>query len=220
MEDNKRSETDPEDTLAMSEDEFEKEFTDEQESDGGDENVTGSDDEKESEPSTFLTKEELEKIVGREIKSKDDFFNHYQNLKSYVGKKPEDFTQTDIEKITKEVQPKKSNQNSDIMDKLNRIEFLGDNPEAKEYFNDLIKPMADGQGLSLNEAYEKVKPYIEATKNQEKEKNIGVESKNRIEPARDKKLIALAQKARQGDVKAQDEYIRKSVLSKFGFDKE
>ncbi|MFA6790200.1 MAG: hypothetical protein WCR65_01330 [Parcubacteria group bacterium] len=220
MEDNKRSETDPEDTLAMSEDEFEKEFTDEQESDGGDENVTGSDDAKESEPSTFLTKEELEKIVGREIKSKDDFFNHYQNLKSYVGKKPEDFTQTDIEKITKEVQPKKSNQNSEIMDKLERIEFLGDNPDAKEYFNELIKPMADGQGLSLNEAYQKVKPYIEATKNQEKEKNIGVESKNRIEPARDKKLMALAQKARQGDIKAQDEYIRKSVLSKFGFDKE
>ena len=210
MEDNKLSETDTEETPqidVLSEEELEEEFG---ESEVGEENVTSSEPKVEpkvepevkKEEETFLTKEELETLVGREIKDKEDFSKHYTNLKGFVGKK-------------KEVK-KEPSDNAGVMEKLNKIEFLGDNPDAKEYYDDLIKPLADGKGLSLEDAYKSVNPYIEATKAKNKEKNIGVESKNRINPARDKKIQALAEKARAGDETAQDAYI-KANLGKYGF---
>ncbi len=209
MEENKPSEADAEETPqidTLSEEELQEEFGEEEqeESKAGEENVPSSQEEPEEtqEKDIFLTKEEAEKLVGREIKDKEDFSKHYTNLKGFVGKKKEPV----------EV----SNDSSEVMEKLNRIEFLGDNPDAKEYYEDLIKPLADGKGLSLEEAYKSVSPYIEATKAKNKEKNIGVESKNRINPARNKKIQALAQKARDGDEKAQEAYI-KANLKSYGF---
>ena len=205
MEENKPSEADAEETPqidTLSEEELEEEFgeEDQEESKAGEENVPSSEKSEETqEKDIFLTKEEAEKLVGREIKDKEDFSKHYTNLKRFVGKK----------------EPVKED-NSEVMEKLNRIEFLGDNPDAKEYYEDLIKPLADGKGLSLEEAYKSISPYIEATKAKNKEKNIGVESKNRINPARNKKVQALAQKAREGDEKAQEAYI-KANLKSYGF---
>lgn len=218
MEVNKPSESDAQETPqvdTMSEEEFKEEFSDgiEEESKAGDENVLGNqeEDSQESQGKTdniFLTKEELERLVGREVKDKNDFEKHYTNLKSFVGKKEE--------KVEEKPQPKKS-QGNEVMEKLNRIEFFGENPEAKKYFDDFIKPMADGKGISLEEAYSQVKPYIQATEAQEKEKEIGVESRNRLEPAMDKKLAALANKAREGDKRAQEEYVRQVINKKAGF---
>lgn len=208
---NKPSESDAQETPqadVMSQDEFEKEFS--EESQAGDENVLGSQDEESGDSEAqeiFFTKEEVEELVGREIKNKQDFSKHYTNLKSFVGKKEE--------KVRPQAsKPKVGNE---VMEKLTKIEFLGDNPEAKKYYEEFIKPMAAGKGISLEAAYESLKPYISATESQEKEKEIGVESKNRLEPAKSKQLQSLMQRARSGDRLAQEQYTREVINKKAGF---
>lgn len=198
MEENKPQEADSTDTVSETLDEIYTES--EQQEVEGERDVQDAKNE-------FISKEELESIVGRKVENKEDFAKHYKNLASYVGKKVEPKVET----------PKRDSSNAQIIEKLNRIDFVGDHPEAKEYYEEFILPMSKGQGISLEEAYQKVKPFIEASESQKKEKEIGVESKNRIQSADFQKTNKLVSQARTGDPRAKDDFVREVSLKKFGF---
>lgn len=51
-----------------------------------------------------LSLADLNKAAGREFKSKDDFIKHYENLKSFVGKKVEPANTAEVEATKKELE--------------------------------------------------------------------------------------------------------------------
>lgn len=156
---------------------------------------------KDVEPATkedFL--DTVKKVTGREFKSPEDFEKHYKNLASFVGKKQEDKPA-----VKSEVKP--SADLSDINQKILKMEFLGETPDAKSHFETFVKPLADGQGISYAEAWEKIKPLVDAGEAQKTEKEIGVNSKNRIAPPTNSQLKKLEETAKTGSQEAQEAYI-------------
>lgn len=198
MEENKPQETDSEETSSETLDEILAE---------SEENTTEGDGDVQDAKGDFITREDLESVAGRKFESKEEFAKHYKNLASYVGKK--------VEPKVERAKPDKSN--AELIEKITKIEFLSDHPEAKSFYDEYIRPMANGQGVTLKEAYEKVKPLIDASESQKKEKEIGVESNNRIQSADFQKTKKLSSEARTGSKPAQDAYMKEVVLKKFGF---
>jgi len=154
----------------------------------------------------FLAK--VSSISGREFKTVEEYEKHYKNLSSFVGKK-----------VESENQPQRSTPNrklendslKEVLESNRKIEFFLDNPEAKKHFAEYVKPMADGSGISYVEAWEKVKPLIQSSEEQEKEKEIGVNSKSRIQTVDTSKLKSLAQDARSGNAAAQEALVAKML---------
>ena len=155
----------------------------------------------------FLTK--VSKISGREFGTIEEYEKHYKNLSSYVGKKV----------VESGDQPQKSTPNrkvendslKEVLESNRKIEFFLDNPDAKKHFAEYVKPLADGSGISYVEAWEKVKPLIQSSEEQEKEKEIGVNSKSRIQTVDTSKLKSLAQEARGGNAAAQEALVAKML---------
>lgn len=157
----------------------------------------------------FLTKEQLQRITGRQdIDTIEAFEKHYKNLSSYVGKKVEPA----VEKKTQPA-PRKSEDTAltEILETQKRIEFFMENPDAKKHFSEYVKPMADGSGISYVDAWEKVKPLVLSSEEQEKEREIGVNSKNRIKTVDNSQLKGLAEKARSGSAEAQEALVAKML---------
>jgi len=185
MEENKPLETDaPEEEKDESLDElFEESPEETPKEEAGEEDVQPAEDD-------FLTK--VEKITGRKFKDEEDLEKHYKNLTSYVGKKKEEVT-PEAETLPKAPQ---SEGIAELNEKLTKIEFLGDTPEAKSHFEKFVKPIADGDGVSYAEAWETIKPLIAAGEAQDKEKDIGVSSKNRTAPIGNPEVKRLTKAAR------------------------
>jgi hypothetical protein len=172
MEEDKPLETDSEETI--SDEELEKDLQE------IDKDLEGGEDVQEA---SFFTKEEVETIVGRPIKDKEDFKKHYVNLKSKVGALPP--------KVEKKIEPAIEAQiPSEILgirEELNELKFIRKTPEAEKHL-DLIRSIAKGDKIALDAAYEKVKSYLDASEIQSKEKDVAIESKNRIAPKEVQKL--------------------------------
>ena len=153
----------------------------------------------------FLNK--MKEISGRDFKNIEDAKKHYKNLASFVGKKEEPKEEPKVETNDESLSAVK-----EISSKLERMEFISENPDAKEYFESHIKPFADGKGLSLDEAWKEMKPLVDSKKAEEQE--IGVNSKNVITPKSDPKLKSLEDQARRGNPEAQEEYVKKMLGEK------
>lgn len=157
-----------------------------------------------------LTLEELNLKAGRSgsnaFKSKDDFFKHYENLKSFVGKQEK-----------KEVN-QAEDKSFDVMTKISSIEaklaekdFISEVPEAKDYL-DIIKAVAKDKQITLEEAWdENLKEIAEGASARKKELEIGVKSKNRINPAQSPKIQKLAELAKSGSTAAQEAFLREAL---------
>ncbi len=146
----------------------------------------------------------MKSISGREFKSVEDAKKHYKNLASFVGKKEEP-----KEEPVKQEEPNQAVQ--DISSKLEKMEFVSDNPDAKQYFDSHIKPFAEGKDLSLTEAWKELQPLFESKKAQDDEQEIGVNSKNVITPKTDPALKGLREKALKGNSEAQEEFVAKML---------
>jgi hypothetical protein len=150
-----------------------------------------------------LTVEQLQTLTGRkDITSIEAFEKHYTNLKSFVGKKTEPKTVPEP-KQTQEV-PSEFRQ---ILENQQKIEFLMDTPEAKTHFEEYVKPYAKGQDISYAQAWEKIQPLISGSEAKEREKQVGINSKNRVAPIDNTKLKSLEDNARSGSPDAQEAYI-------------
>lgn len=194
MEENKPLESDTDETLGEIEDLFNESESNESEP----ESKVG---EKDVQPTDIL--KQLKQITGREFSSVEDFNKHYSNLKSFVGKKVEPEQKTPQQEDSKLIQ---------ILKNQEKIEFFMEKPEAKEYFNEFVKPLAEGSGVSYQEAWSKVQPMIQVSKEKEQEK-IGIDSKSRIKPINNPELKKLEELARRGNPNAQEEYIRKKYAN-------
>ena len=148
-------------------------------------------------------KEKLEEISGREFKDEDDAIKHYKNLASHVGKPKVESAPA--------AQPESDNELSAIKDTVAKIQFLSENPKAKTYLEDLIVPMSIGKKLSLQEAWKAVQPLVQASEEQDKQKDIGVSSKNRTVPLENPAIQDLTKNAKQGSPAAREALIEQLI---------
>lgn len=142
-----------------------------------------------------LTLAELNELAGRKdnpFKSKEEFVKHYGNLKSFAGQ-----VNQKEEKRTAPQLPEVSAEIAEIKARIEQRDFLDENPTAKAHL-DLIKSVAQGDQITLSKAWEKVKEVVEGAEAHKKELEIGVKSKNRINPVPSQELQELADKIRGG----------------------
>lgn len=159
-----------------------------------------------------LSLDQLNQVTGRQFKSLEDFQKHYKNLNSLVG----DQKRIETEKKAKELDLLKNKARDDSSPSLAKeIEalkadftedrFLRNNPTANEHL-ELVRSVSKAKGISLDKAWnDHVKDIASGYAASKKEKEIGVETKNRINPQTKQRLNTLTeeyQKTGSGD--AQD----------------
>jgi hypothetical protein len=180
MDNNKPLETD------TSEDNVEEESTEDEsiyelfEEEGGDD-VEGKGE---------LSLEELNKISGREFKSKEDYLKHYENLKKLVGdqdlaKKRKEVKQ---EEAKKEEVDETAKELAQLKKDLAKKDFLIETPTAKPFIEPL-EAYADRQGVSLEEAWNSESFQLIAESSQRTGKKLT--TNNKIAPARSKEIDRL-----------------------------
>jgi hypothetical protein len=153
-----------------------------------------------------ITLERLEELSGRKFDSIEDAEKHYTNLKNFVGKK------------TGEVAKQPDNSGTDLDGKIQagikaalEEQSLSSNKESKDYL-DLVKAVAKDKGISLSEAWEKhVKDTAIAASEYKKGRDVGVNSKTRINPMVSQKMKELEDSARQGSPEAKDDLVAKHL---------
>lgn len=149
---------------------------------------------------------DFEEMSGRKFDSIDDAKKHYANLKSFVGKKtgevvkPKESVATDLDgKIQAGIKAALEEQS------------LSSNKESKDYL-DLVKAVAKDKGISLNEAWEKhIKDVAIAASEYKKGRDVGVNSKTRINPMVSEKNKQLVDDARGGNPEARDALVAKHL---------
>lgn len=150
-----------------------------------------------------LTLADLNNLAGRTgnnaFKSVADFNKHYGHLNSFVGKKEEKLAP----KIAEAKPTGDYVSRSEIESILAEREFVSSNPTAKEHL-DILKAVAKDRGISVNEAYEAVKDTLEAASAFKKERTVGVNSKNRINPMQSQRLTKLAANVKAGDARSEE----------------
>lgn len=147
-----------------------------------------------------LTLEQIEQVTGRKFDSVEDFEKHYKNLSSFVGKKQA--TQEEP-KTVQEPQDNDAKIQAAVKAALEE-QSLASNPESKDFL-DLAKAVARDKGISLTEAWNKhVKPLATDASEYRKGRDVGVNSRTRINPAISKRNEAMMQAAAQGDPQAAD----------------
>ena len=147
-----------------------------------------------------LTLEELNTLAGRKgnpFKSKAEYFKHYENLKSFVGKKTEPKVDTSVDdRVT------------NLEKQLAREKFINENPTVKEHI-DIIEAYAKDKGITLNEALEeRFKKFAEPS-----QKKV-ITPNNRLNPATQKIPLDLVDRAKQGSDKAKLELVDKWFAGK------
>lgn len=153
-----------------------------------------------------LSVEQLQKLTGRtDITTIAAFEKHYTNLKSFVGKKTEAQTATKVAPVATEQQS--SPELRQILENQQKIEFFMDTPEAKTHFEEYVKPLAQGKGISYAEAWAKIQPLVAGSQAKEREKTVGINSKNRIAPIDTSQVNSLREAAAKGSPEAQEKYI-------------
>ncbi len=170
---------------------------------GENENVDASQSKVES-----LSLDELNVKAGREgeqaFKTKEDFFKHYENLKSFVGKKQEPAKSEDVS--TKE-------ELAQLKQELAKEKFIGNTPTAKQAIS-VLEAFAKDRNMSLDEAWssDEFKSIAEAFSTKG-DNGKTVITNNRINPVQSQRISELATSARTGD-SASAEALVKEVLGK------
>ena len=165
--------------------------------------------------SVALTMEDLEKVAGRKFSSKEDFEKHYTNLKSFVGKANQGEKKEDVE-------TKKDNSIDSVLAEMKELkaqvverDFVLDNPKAKGSLS-LVRKVAKADGISLSEAWEQVKDIAVSAEEYKKGRDVGVNSKTRINPIVSEKNKETVELARRGDINAGDALVEQH-LKAMGF---
>ena len=160
---------------------------------------TGSED---VESDATLTLAELNELSGRTgenaFKSKEDFTKHYGNLKSFVGKKQVEAKPQKVEKPKDEYISR-----SQMEAILAERDLISGNQTAKENI-DLIRAVAKDKGVSMEEAFKALEPTLTAASAYKKEREVGVNSKNRINPMQSQNLNKLAERVVSGDARSEE----------------
>lgn len=174
--------------------------------------------------------EYYKKLTGREdIETKEDFEKHYRGLISLVGQNPQELKEKaeafdkiieDANKIIDEAEATGELEKIEIPDEITELkrkveetELLRSYPEI-EKFIPTISSIADAEGISLKEAYEKrlkdlVISKLELEKAKEQEKSISVESKARISSTKAQTIEALVDRViKEGTDEAKEALVR------------
>lgn len=136
-----------------------------------------------------LSLEELNKVSGREFKSKEEYLKHYENLNKLVG------DQT-LAKQRKEQKEKKVEVNetaqelAQLKKDLAKKDFLLDTPTAKPFIEPL-EAYAEKHGISFEEAWNSDSFRLIAESSQRVGKKLT--TNNKIAPARSKEIDRLQQ---------------------------
>jgi hypothetical protein len=100
-----------------------------------------------------------------------------------------------------------------IKSQLAERDFISEAPEAKDYL-DIIRAVAKDKKITLKEAWnDSLKEIAEGANAKKKELEIGVKSKNRLNPMQSQKAQQLAELAKTGNTAAQ-EALLKEMLGK------
>lgn len=161
----------------------------------------------ETEETNTLTLDDINGILKRDFKTKEEAMKNLDNLKRLVGNQ-----ELARERKEKKEEPKSDDKLSVLEQELAQMkkenatkDFLLAVPAAKEHL-ELIEAYAEKHGLSLTEAWEK-----KFTKFTESSQGKTVINKNRITPVQSQQIATLADRARKGDQSAQDELVAEMV---------
>jgi len=151
------------------------------------------------ENSDQLSLEELNTLAGRKdnpFKSKEEYFKHYESLKSLSGDQEaikERKAQKELEKKTTEGKTMKEEMEA-LKKDLSKKDFLVETPTAKDYI-EIIEAYAEKNGMTLVEAWnsEKFKSIADASTRVVKK----VITNNRITPVQAQTVTKLADKVRE-----------------------
>ena len=150
-----------------------------------------------------LSLEELNKILKREFKSKDEALKNIEGLHKLVGD----------QKLAKERKAKAPEQESEVAilrKELAAEKFYSSNPTAKSYTK-IIEAYAKDNGMTLSEAWESddFKPFSESS-----QKRQPIVTNNRLNPASPRVPLDLINEAKQGSDKAQLDVVNKWFTGK------
>lgn len=171
-----------------------------------------------AQPSEELTLEEINKITGREFKNREEFEKHYKELSSFVGQNPQELKEKaeafdkmieDANKIVDEAEStgelekiEVPSEIEEVKRKIEEMELSKSYPEA-EKVKETIYSIAQAEGISLKEAYEKhLKDLVTSKLEVEKSKAeeiTGIESKSRIAPGESAEISQLIDKVQKTD---------------------
>lgn len=163
--------------------------------------------------SGVITLKEFEDLSGRKFKNIDDAKRHYQNLKEFVGKAnqskeaPVEKKDSSIDSVLAEMKELKA--------QVVERDFILDNPKAKGSLN-LVRKVAKADGISLSEAWEQVKDLAVSAEEYKKGRDVGVNSKTRINPIVSEKNKEMVELAKRGDINAGDALVEQH-LKAMGF---
>lgn len=136
-----------------------------------------------------LSLEELNKISGREFKSKEDYLKHYENLKKLVGDQDLAKKRKEAKEVKKEDNVDKTAQElAELKKDIAKKDFLIETPTAKPFIEPL-EAYADRQGVSLEEAWNSESFQLIAESSQRTGKKLT--TNNKIAPARSKEIDRL-----------------------------
>ncbi|MEA1925855.1 MAG: hypothetical protein U9M90_01235 [Patescibacteria group bacterium] len=217
--DNKPENSDAEDLDELfSEEPEEEESENEEEEEVGEEDVGGD---SQTQEADLLKK--VGAVMGRDFESLEDAKKHYQNLNSLVGDQERVKKEKELQDLKKK-QKEEAKQRDTYAKRIEALEevnekstFLSLNPDAEDTY-EFLDSYAKAQGVSVDDAWkgsDNVKPFKDIAEGyiaSKKDKDIGVNSRNRITPDQTKKLNALRKEvAEGGGTEAQQDLVKETL---------
>lgn len=153
-----------------------------------------------------LSLDELNTRAGRKFETKDDFFKHYDGLKSLVGDQ-ELAKQRKEKKETVVKDDATAKELAELKKDLAKKDFLIEKPTAKELL-DVVEAYAEKNNLTLSEAWEAKFKFAETSQGVQ---NTNITSKNRIAPVHSQRISELSKGASTGDEASQHALIKEML---------
>ena len=117
------------------------------------EDVTPGEGEEDVSPQGHFSLEDVNKLTGRDYKSLDEAQKGIKELTSYVGKLGPKAAEWDKLQAQKTPEQRSAEAGEVTIDKVSRMEFLIEHPEAKGVADD-VQAIAKHKGISMSEAYD------------------------------------------------------------------
>ena len=115
-------------------------------------NVSPGEGEKNVSPQGHFSLEEVNKLMGRDYKSIGEAQKGLEEQTSYVGKLGPKAAEWDKLQAIKTPEQRSTEAGNITMDKVSKMEFLIENPEAKSVAEE-VQAIAKSKGVSMNEAF-------------------------------------------------------------------
>lgn len=172
------------------------------------EETGGEDVEGKGEGIETLTLEDINSVLKRDFKTKEEALKSLDGLKRLVGDQ-------ELAKERKEKKNQESDNTPDVVkeiqnlkQEIKRKDFLAENPTAKGIM-DIMEAYAEKTGISLEEAWEqKFKEIAESSQRKV------LTNKNRNTPVQSEEIQKLSEAAAHGNPRAQEDLVKKLVWKK------